>query len=100
MPQHIPQQQFAYDPQPHMQQYQQPTYDMQHPAGSIPPSPREEAGKEKDIDYSNLPGPAPTCQKYQGYVYVLEWIQQPIRARMCGFGDKVCQEHECLRHIR
>jgi hypothetical protein len=89
MPLHMPQHRFGYEPQPPMQPYQQQPYDMQHPSASIPPSPREEAGKDKDADYTNLPGPPPTCNEYQGYIYMLQWVQQPIRARMCGFGDKV-----------
>lgn len=90
MAQNPPQQQYyAPQPQPQMQQYQQPAYDMpQASSSSIPPSPREEAGRDKDPDYSNLPGPEPTCNEWMGYVYVLEWVQQPVRARMCGFGDK------------
>lgn len=27
--------------------------------------------------------------EYEGRIYSLEVVQQPIRARMCGFGDKV-----------
>jgi hypothetical protein len=90
VPQHMPQHQFGYDVQPQMQQHFQPqAYDMQHPVAAIPPSPREEAGKDKETDYTNLPGPDATCNEYQGYIYMLKWVQQPIRARMCGFGDKV-----------
>ncbi|KAL9635875.1 MAG: hypothetical protein Q9164_003194, partial [Protoblastenia rupestris] len=32
--------------------------------------------------------PPPVKTVYQGRVYSLEIVQQPIRARMCGFGDK------------
>jgi hypothetical protein len=90
MQQNLQQQQYYVpQPQPQLPQYQQPTYDMPQPASSIPPSPREEAGRDKEPDYSNLPGPEPKCNEWMGYIYVLEWVQQPIRARMCGFGDKV-----------
>jgi hypothetical protein len=27
---------------------------------------------------------------YSGRYYALEVVQNPVRARMCGFGDKVC----------
>lgn len=65
---------------------------MQQPASAIPPSPREEASKEKDMDYTDLPGPPAVNNIYQGYIYMLKWVQQPVRARMCGFGDKVCHK--------
>ena len=28
-------------------------------------------------------------QRHEGRIYSLQVVQQPIRARMCGFGDKV-----------
>ena len=34
--------------------------------------------------------PAPTSTEVDGREWSLEVPQQPIRARMCGFGDKVC----------
>ncbi|WEW61348.1 hypothetical protein PRK78_006838 [Emydomyces testavorans] len=34
------------------------------------------------------PAPPPVTTIYNGRVYGLEVVQQPIRARMCGFGDK------------
>jgi Velvet factor len=34
--------------------------------------------------------PPAISTKYDGREWALEVPQQPIRARMCGFGDKVC----------
>ncbi len=34
--------------------------------------------------------PPAVSTKYDGREWALEVPQQPIRARMCGFGDKVC----------
>lgn len=39
-------------------------------------------------DYSNEPGPPPFTAEFDGKRWELEIGQQPIRARMCGFGDK------------
>lgn len=35
------------------------------------------------------PPPPSKSVEYGGRIYSLEVVQQPIRARMCGFGDKV-----------
>lgn len=32
---------------------------------------------------------SPVQNEYGGRIWSLEVVQQPIRARMCGFGDKV-----------
>lgn len=34
--------------------------------------------------------PLPVSRTWKGYAYALRVGQQPDRARMCGFGDKVC----------
>jgi hypothetical protein len=49
--------------------------------------------EEKDIKelIKNAPAIEPICYHYKGRAYVLEVGQQPYRARMCGFGDKVNQ---------
>lgn len=31
--------------------------------------------------------------EHEGRLWSLEVVQQPVRARMCGFGDKVCAAH-------
>lgn len=53
-----------------------PGYPMEHviPAAPPPPPPRE---------------PPSLSTTYNGRIYSLEVVQQPVRARMCGFGDKV-----------
>lgn len=33
---------------------------------------------------------APVSTIHEGRIWSLQVVQQPIRARMCGFGDKVC----------
>jgi Velvet factor len=48
-------------------------------------------GSDVSVDrYRNLPTPAPISKILEGKAYLLEIVQQPLRARMCGFGDKVC----------
>jgi hypothetical protein len=37
-----------------------------------------------------VPDPAPTTRQFKQYHWSLVMRQQPDRARMCGFGDKVC----------
>ncbi|KAI4211378.1 MAG: hypothetical protein LQ351_005804 [Letrouitia transgressa] len=65
------------DPPPQLGQ-NGPSYSTQHPAASsllpsIPRSPQDLGPSETVVD---------------GRKYSLEIVQQPVRARMCGFGDK------------
>lgn len=56
------------------------------------PSPR----LERDADgFLIMDEPPAVTTKYDGREWALEVPQQPIRARMCGFGDKVCP---CVLH--
>ena len=57
------------------------------PTSSSQQSPRTEKSKEEDL--SDLPGPPPMTTLYDDKVWALDIAQQPVRARMCGFGDKV-----------
>ena len=64
-------------------------YNIPHAAMSQPtslPSPGEEPSRE--IDHSEEPTPPPVSTFHDGKIWALEVVQQPIRARMCGFGDK------------
>lgn len=46
---------------------------------------------ERDGDgFLIMEEPAPVSTRFDGREWSLEVPQQPIRARMCGFGDKVC----------
>lgn len=39
---------------------------------------------------------APVSTIHDGRIWSLQVVQQPIRARMCGFGDKVrCERYSC-----
>jgi hypothetical protein len=53
-----------------------------------PPS-RAELAEIVDKEFVDLPDPAPITRTVGNYTYALELGQQPDRARMCGFGDKV-----------
>lgn len=57
------------------------------PASSAYPTPGS-AGPLRPSDYL-----APVSTIHDGRIWSLQVVQQPIRARMCGFGDKVC----CIR---
>ena len=50
-----------------------------------PSSPQDDSS---EIDHSNDPTPLPETRIYDGKIWALDVVQQPIRARMCGFGDK------------
>jgi Velvet factor len=46
---------------------------------------------ERDADgFLIMDEPPAVSTKYDGREWALEVPQQPVRARMCGFGDKVC----------
>jgi hypothetical protein len=52
----------------------------------VPSSPQDDTF---DLtDHSNDPTPLPETRIYDGKIWALDVVQQPIRARMCGFGDK------------
>lgn len=56
-----------------------------------PPSPTESEGPESEEPFRrSLPDAAVDVRVVEGKRYRLEIVQQPIRARMCGYGDKVC----------
>jgi len=60
---------------------------------NIPPPSPTQASQVSDVVEevnTNLPDPPPVHRVWEGKVWALEVVQQPIRARMCGFGDKVC----------
>ncbi|RVX68524.1 hypothetical protein B0A52_07948 [Exophiala mesophila] len=52
-----------------------------------PPSPSQASEVADDSNY-NLPEIPPVSRVWRNYVWALQIVQQPIRARMCGFGDK------------
>lgn len=55
-----------------------------------PPSPTESEGPEsEEIFRRQLQAPPEDSRKVDGKKYKLEIFQEPIRARMCGYGDKV-----------
>lgn len=54
-----------------------------------PPSPSQNSDTSEE-KYKNLEKPKPVSRIHEGKAYLLEVAQQPMRARMCGFGDKVC----------
>src|SRR2546423_5444510 len=56
---------------------------MQEPAPSSPPDDNYD-----QTDHSNDPTPLPETRIYDGKIWALDVVQQPVRARMCGFGDK------------
>lgn len=56
----------------------------------MPPSPSDSSDRTgPEEEYFNVPGPKPTSHIWGGYIWALEVVQHPQRARMCGFGDKV-----------
>ncbi|EEY18383.1 VelB [Verticillium alfalfae VaMs.102] len=117
-PQHLPhaQQQHQYPPpqQHHQQQYQHPGHPSAHPQNSLPPMPQYSTHQmppqmqpqlPSQMPPPEMPGGAPPHQAQLvpeptrsiepvsrkdegGRTYKLDVVQQPKRARMCGFGDK------------
>lgn len=61
-----------------------------------PPSPSQSDCQEEEEYRSRIFAPPPEMHEFQGKKYGLRILQEPIRARMCGFGDKVSKENECL----
>ncbi|KAJ9628103.1 hypothetical protein H2204_009505 [Knufia peltigerae] len=59
-------------------------------ASNPPPdeSPTAVVEVNDDANY-NIPTPPPICKRWQGMLWKIEVIQNPLRARMCGFGDKL-----------
>lgn len=56
----------------------------------IPASPSSaSAEQEENSIRENTPGPTPVCHTWEGKTWGLKVVQEPLRARMCGFGDKV-----------
>lgn len=62
-----------------------------------PPSPSQSSEVADDGNY-NLPEVPPVSRIWRNYVWALQIVQQPIRARMCGFGDKVSTLQETHGH--
>ncbi|KAI4103310.1 MAG: hypothetical protein L6R37_003871 [Teloschistes peruensis] len=60
-----------------------PSYPTQSPVSATVPSSLPESANG-----NTTPEPAPTSTIVDGRKYSLEISQEPIRARMCGFGDK------------
>ncbi|KAI1933003.1 Velvet complex subunit ryp3 [Ophidiomyces ophidiicola] len=59
-----------------------------HPgAAAPPPSARTPQLPPPQIRHPPPP-PTPVTTLFQGRIFALDVVQQPIRARMCGFGDK------------
>ncbi|PNH76607.1 hypothetical protein VD0001_g904 [Verticillium dahliae] len=117
-PQHVPhaQQQHQYSPpqQHHQQQYQHPGHPSAHPQNTLPPMPQYSTHQmppqmqpqlPSQMPPPEMPGGAPPHQAQLvpeptrsiepvsrkdegGRTYKLDVVQQPKRARMCGFGDK------------
>ncbi|EXJ96447.1 hypothetical protein A1O1_01573 [Capronia coronata CBS 617.96] len=56
-------------------------------ANAPPPSPSQSSEANDEANF-NLQGPPPVSRIWEGRAWALEVVQQPIRARMCGFGDK------------
>jgi hypothetical protein len=55
----------------------------------VPPSPSQASSATDDLSNYDLPD-LPTMSRVWGnHAFVLLIQQQPQRARMCGFGDKV-----------
>ena len=55
---------------------------------NIPPVKVRSTPSAQEPDHSTEPGPEPYISHYDGKSWELRIFQQPIRARMCGFGDK------------
>lgn len=56
-----------------------------------PPSPTQasQVSEANEEFITTLPEPSPVHRVWEGKAWALEVAQQPVRARMCGFGDKV-----------
>lgn len=52
-----------------------------------PPSPTQVSQVSEAME--EWPEPPAVHRVWEGKVWALEVVQQPVRARMCGFGDKV-----------
>lgn len=55
----------------------------------VPPSPSQGSSVTEDLSNYDLPALSPTSKVWGNYGYGLYVQQEPVRARMCGFGDKV-----------
>ncbi|EFW13315.1 Velvet complex subunit ryp3 [Coccidioides posadasii str. Silveira] len=58
-----------------------------YPGAGAPPPPPPPAARAQLPPAAARP-PPPVSTVWNGRIYSLEVVQQPIRARMCGFGDK------------
>lgn len=58
------------------------------PPSSSYPTPGS-AGPMGSAGPPHIPSLAPVSTIHEGRIWSLQVVQQPIRARMCGFGDKV-----------
>ncbi|CAJ0546430.1 Ff.00g099030.m01.CDS01 [Fusarium sp. VM40] len=89
--QHPPYPPISYQ-QPHPSQYTRPQPHQQLPPPSRhdePPPPSSEASpNDQPVDPQYEPQSFSKVEEGSGLKYSLEVQQQPIRARMCGFGDK------------
>lgn len=58
---------------------------------NVPQSPGSSStgNEDEEMIRTTTKQPDPACHVYDGRIYGMKVIQQPIRARMCGFGDKV-----------
>ncbi|RMD43951.1 hypothetical protein DV735_g1251, partial [Chaetothyriales sp. CBS 134920] len=91
----MPQQQ-AQQQLPPISYQQQPQYGMHaipaaYTANPQPPDQAptpEDENEANDEAARNRPDILPVSKEYNGRSYVLTVVQQPERARMCGFGDK------------
>ena len=55
----------------------------------VPPSPSQHSSTTDDMSLYDAPDLPPISYIWRNHGYALQIIQQPQRARMCGFGDKV-----------
>ena len=55
----------------------------------VPPSPSQQSSITDDLSLYDAPDVMGTGYTWNGHGYGLQIVQQPVRARMCGFGDKV-----------
>lgn len=104
-PQHNMQNQHAYPPSRHPPQLHHqglppplslstqipdpPNYSNYNMAANVPPPSPSQSSEVADDGNYNLPEIPPVSRVWHNYVWALQIVQQPIRARMCGFGDKV-----------
>lgn len=67
-------------------------FPAQNMTSNIPPPSPTQVSQVSDVmeeSNPNLPDPPAVHRIWEGKVWALEVVQQPVRARMCGFGDKV-----------